>query len=171
MSTKRISISMPEDLHVRMARFDRNWSAIARKSLEQEVRICEAMADADRATALREKAQADCSDVWSAGLEDATNYPIEEIDYRFLREFEERSRTYLEDSDPENLIAVFDRFNRSFHDDGSPAFRLRFQENWDYKLGFIEGLGRLKRIADGVNVPKRTAASLFDSNVDTQPES
>jgi hypothetical protein len=159
MSTKKMTISMPAELYESMARIsDRNWSAIARRSIEQEVRICEAIAAGDRVAALREKAKADCSDVRAAGLEDAVSYPIEEISYRFLREFEARGRPYVEGGDPENLIAEFDQRNQGFHDNGDPAFRLRFQD-WDYKLSFIEGVLRLKRIADGADEPERPSSA------------
>ena len=171
MPTKKMTVSMPEDLYTRLGRFsEANWSALCRKAIEQELRVREAMADGDRAAALREKARADCVDVRAAGLEDALHYPIEDIDYRFLREFEARSRDYLEGSDPVNLIAEFDRINRSFHETGSPAFRLRFHESWDYKLGFIEGLGRLKRIADGLDTPDDITNPLIKSAIDTQSQ-
>jgi hypothetical protein len=171
MPTKKMTVSMPEDLYTRLRRFPQaNWSALCRKTIEQELRVREAVADGDRAAALREKASSDCADVWAAGLEDALHYPIEEIDYRFLREFEEKSRDHLEASDPENLIAEFDRINRSFHDNGSPAFRLRFHKNWEYKLGFIDGLERLKRIADGLDKPNGATDPLFESDIDTQPK-
>lgn len=171
MSTTRITVSMQQELHDRMARFDRNWSAIARKSLEQEVRICEAMADLNRSAALQEKAAADCSDVRAAGLEDSLNYPIEEIEYSFLRKFEERSRGFIENADPENITDVFDRLNHGFHEDGRNAFRLRIN-SLEYKLGFIDGVERLKRIADGFKAserPARPVKSLFKANADTTP--
>ncbi len=172
MATKKMTLSMPEELYKRLRLFsDTNWSALCRKTIEQELRIREAMADNDRVAALREKARADCDDVRAAGLEDALHYPIEEIDYRFLREFEGYSRAHLEGADPDNLIAVFDQINRSFHEDGPSAFRLRFPENWEYKLGFIEGIIRLKRIADGLDASEDSSVSaiksLFYSDADT----
>ena len=166
MATKKMTISMPQELYDRMMRFpEANWSAVARnKGIEGELRILEAIADNDRVAALREKAQADFSDLQAAGLEDAPNYPIAEIDYRFLREFEERARRYIEGADPENVIAVFDQINRSFHEGDKSAFRLRFQ-TWEYKLGFIDGVIRPKHIADGADVsdrrPSSGTASLF----------
>ena len=167
MPTKKISISMPQELHDRMKKFDRNWSEIARKSLEQEVRICEAMDEQDRNAALREKARADCADVWNAGLEDALTYPIDEIEYSFLRVFEERGRDYLQAADRANWIHLFDELNTTFLQNGSKAFRLKFSDSWDYKLGFMQGLLNLKRIADGHDtpLPSRKHNSLFKKNV------
>lgn len=166
MATKKMTISMPQELYDRMARFPvTNWSRVARdEGIETKLRILEAIADSDRIAALREKAKADCSDLKAAGLEDAVSYPIEDIDYRFLREFEERAQTYIENSDPENLIAMFDQLNPSFHGNGNPAFRLRFQA-LEYKLGFIDGIMRIKRIADGLDISDRlvsTTKSLFE---------
>jgi hypothetical protein len=172
MATKKMTLSMPEELYKRLRLFSKaNWSALCRKAIEQELRIREAMADSDRIAALREKARADYVDVRATGLDDALHYPIEEIDYRFLREFEVRGRDYLEGCDHESLIGVLDQLNRSFHEDGSSAFRLRFPESWEYKLGFIEGITRLKRIADGFDVSEDSSVSsiksLFDSDANT----
>jgi hypothetical protein len=157
MSTTKVTLSMPQEVNDRMRRFpDTNWSALFREALEHELRIREAIADNDRAAALRAKALADCEDVRVAGIEDAVTYPIEEIDYRFLRRLEELGRDYIECADPENLIDVFDNLNWSFKKDRTAAFRLRFPKSWDYKLGFIDGLLQLKAIADGpATVEKR----------------
>ncbi len=152
MPTKKLTVSMPQELYERMGLFtDTNWSALCRKAIDQELRVREAITNNDRVKALREKAKADCADVKAAGLEDALQYPLEKIDYGFLRQLEELSREYVETADPDNLIGVFDRLNRSYREDGNPSFRLRYHD-WNYKLSFIEGVLRLKRIADGFDV-------------------
>jgi hypothetical protein len=169
MPNRKISISMPEELHERMKKFDGSWSEIARRCLEQEVRIREAMADGDRNAALREKARANCADVGSAGLEDALTYPIEEIEYSFLQDFEERGRDCLESSDPVNWMAVFDELNGTFGN-GTQKFRLRFRDSSDYKLGFMQGLLNLKRIADGMDERTTKTTSIFGNHVNKLKE-
>jgi post-segregation antitoxin (ccd killing protein) len=171
MSTTRISVSMPIELHERMKKFDCNWSVMSRERFEQEVRIREAIADGDRIAALREKAKADCADVEKTGLEDALSYPIEEIDYADLRIIGDRTQASIEDADPVATIAVFDEINGTFTS-AKPKFRLRFRDSWEYKFGFMAGLAKLKSIADGKDeTPRPTKkTSIFDNPVNTLKE-
>jgi hypothetical protein len=169
MSTKVMSVSMPQELYNRIKKFEGNWSEIARRSLEQEVRIREAMADGDRIAALREKAKADCADVEQTGLEDALSYPIEEINYADLRIIGDRTHTSIEDADPEIMIAVFDEINGTFTSE-TPKFRLRFPDSWGYKLGFMAGLAKLRSLADGMDPRTTKKTSIFDNHVNKLKE-
>jgi post-segregation antitoxin (ccd killing protein) len=147
-TTAIMSVSMPKALNDRMRNYDNNWSKVARIALEQEVRIREAIATGDRTLALQAKAQADCSDVEHAGLLDALTYPIDEIHYKDLSILEDHTREFDSNSKQEIWVAAFDQLNKTF-ESSTPKYRLKFANSSNYRFGFMQGLLTQKRIADG----------------------
>ena len=138
MTTRKMTISMPAELYAQTQKFKRNWSKIARRSFEHEIRIQMAMANEDRIAALRAKAEADCVDIFNAGYEDALTYPIDKIHYADLRSIQN-----LFDAGEATLDA-FTKFNST-----SPQkYALKFSNNVKYVKGFVAGLCELKNIAD-----------------------
>ncbi len=110
-------------------------------SLQDRHQVRQTIAGGNRAEALQSLAKAHSENMRAEGFYDGVNYPLEQLEYPLLGKIEERTRSYREDADPENVIDAFDQINRAA---GSSAFQLQHPENWEYKLGFIDGLGRLK---------------------------
>ncbi len=118
------------------------------KNLQSKDQARMAMADDGRAKTLGKKAKADADHMWNAGLHDGLNCDVDSIDYRLLREVEERTRADREAADPENVIATFDQINRN----ATSPFPLNYPGEWEYKRGFIEGLLTLADIGGGKSV-------------------
>jgi transcriptional regulator with XRE-family HTH domain len=116
-------------------------------SLQVRHQFSQANADGNRAEVLQALAEAHSEDMQAEGFYDGFNCPLANLDYPLLSKIEERTRNHREDADPESVIDVFDRINQAA---GAPVFQLQHPENWEYKLGFIEGLVRLKAEAGEV---------------------
>lgn len=112
------------------------------------------IARGSRGEALAAMAKAAGNQMHTQGWEDGYNYPLDKLDYGILRQIADGTRTSVEDADPEITIEAFDRLNR-----GPSAFRLQHPANWDYKIGFLDGLLALQKGLDRqtrkVGPPKR----------------
>ncbi|MCP1167774.1 helix-turn-helix domain-containing protein [Limimaricola litoreus] len=114
----------------------------AHKNLQDKAQARVAMASDGRAEKLGQMATAHQTKMWDTGLHDAMNCDVDALDYGLVRTIEERTRPYREAADPENVIAIFDDLNKVV---GSP-FWLNHPGEWEYKLGFIEGLLTLSEV-------------------------
>lgn len=54
-------------------------------------------------------AKAHSENMRAEGLYDVVNYPLEQLEYPLLGKIEERTRSYCEDANPENVIDALTR--------------------------------------------------------------
>lgn len=136
---KAMGISLPQEMYERIQCFGSvNWSAVCRGAIEMKLRALEAERNQNRYEELRIMAEADSEGMREKGYEDGLNYPLQDLDYRKLRELSLKVEPLIENNDPENIIDALDRMKE---------FRLS-HSLWEYKLGFVDGLLRLKKISE-----------------------
>lgn len=135
---KPMTISLPTIMYQRVKEFSGvNWSEVCRAGIQARLNILEVERDGDRMRQLRALAAADSKSMWDAGYYDGLNYPLDDQLYAKMRRLEDRVGSLIEDNDPENTVQEFRNLN---------LFEVA-DPSWDYALGMVHGLLKLKRLA------------------------
>jgi hypothetical protein len=79
------------------------------ESLQDRHQVRQIIAGGNRAKGLPSLAKAHSENMRAEGLYDVVNYPLEQLEYPLLGKIEERTRSYCEDANPENVIDALTR--------------------------------------------------------------